>query len=240
MKHTLLISSFVALTLSTTAFAQEPSSETAPTETTQEAPTTSEAPQVPAVAPTPAQEWPRSLWGVYGGFGAPHVLNGGVEYLDQSRTWSMALDFGAFGYRPKDELNDKEEVALGSVAIEGRYHPFTSSFYIAGALGSQGVTAKKTAVYSGETATAEIRVGNTFATPKVGWFWQFNSGLNFGVEVGAQIPLSTKVEVDDSNLNAIVLNDPEYIKNKKDVTDLAEKLGKQVLPHAVIRLGYAF
>lgn len=190
--------------------------------------------------PTTHEEWPRSLWGVYGGIGLPHGLNGGLEYLDQSRTWAVAVDLGAFGYKPKDEDNDKEEVALASFALEARYHPFTSSFYIAGALGVQGVSAKKTATYSGQKVTPEVKIGNTFATPKVGWLWQFNSGLNFGVELGAQIPLSTKVDIDDGTTNAIVLNDPEYIKNKQDVKDLAEKLGKQVLPHALVRLGYAF
>ncbi|WP_413612398.1 hypothetical protein [Bdellovibrio sp. HCB-110] len=236
----ILITSAVLFILSTPTFAQEASSEKKETPATQE--TSTETPTAPAqeVPSTESREWPRSLWGVYGGLGLPHVLNGGLEYLDQSRTWAVAVDIGGFSFKPKDEENDKEEVALGSFAIEGRYHPFTSSFYIAGAVGAQSVSAKKTASYSGETVTPEVKINNTFVTPKIGWFWQFNSGLNFGVELGAQIPLSKKVDIEDGTTNPIVINDPEYIKNKKDVEDLAEKLGEQVLPHALVRIGYAF
>lgn len=232
MKNIIIISAALFI-LSNPTFAQESSSEK------KDIPAPQEAPAETAATPE-TREWPRSLWGVYGGLGLPHVLNGGLEYLDQSRAWAVAVDIGGFSFKPKDEENDKEEVALGSFAIEGRYHPFTSSFYVAGALGAQTVSAKKTASYSGETVTPEVKVNNTFVTPKIGWFWQFNSGLNFGVELGAQIPLSKKVDIEDGTTNPVVINDPEYIKNKKDVEDLAEKLGEQVLPHALVRVGYAF
>ncbi|WP_155722470.1 hypothetical protein [Bdellovibrio bacteriovorus] len=240
MVNKILIPTMTALLLTTSAFAQETKSENTPA-----APATPEvaAPTTPAAEEVPStdhSQWPRSLWGVYGGLGLPHGLNGGIEFLDQSKTWSVALDIGGFSFKPKDEENDKEEISLGSLAIEGRYHPFTSSFYIAGALGTQGVEAKKTASYSGQSVTPKVKIGNTFLTPKVGWFWQFNSGLNFGVELGAQIPLSKKVDVEDGTTDPVIINDPEYISNKQDVVDIAEKLGEQVLPHAAVRIGYAF
>nr|WP_295899714.1 hypothetical protein [uncultured Bdellovibrio sp.] len=238
----ILITSAALFILSTSALAQEASSETkeTPAQETQAADTAPvPTPTTPAHQGEP-REWPRSLWGVYGGLGLPHGLSGGLEYLDQSRTWAVSVDVGAFSYKPKDEANDKEEVSLGSFGLEGRYHPFTGSFFFGGVIGTQVVKAKKTATYVGETVSPEVKVGNTYLTPKIGWFWQFNSGLNFGVELGAQIPLSTKVDIDDGTTNPLVLNDPDYIKNKDDVKDTAEKLGKMVLPHALVRLGYAF
>ena len=124
--------------------------------------------------------------------------------------------------------------------IEARYNPFATSFYIAVAAGAQSVKAKKTVVYNLESATPEAKVNSSYVTPKIGWFWQFNSGLNFGMELGAQIPMSTKVEFQDGTTNPVILVNPDYIKAKEDAKDLADKVGKMVLPHAMLRLGYAF
>lgn len=221
----------------TTAFAQ--GTETVPAE--KPTPISAEAPATQEESAEPGKtEWPRSLWGVYGGLGIPHVLSGGIEYLDQSQTWSVAVEIGGGGYKPKDEENDKEEFSIGNLEVAGRYHPTAGSFYLAAALGSQGVSAKKTLTVGAEKAEPEVKISSTYVTPKVGWFWQFNSGLNFGVELGAQIPLSNKTEIEDGTTNTTVLNDPEYIKARQDAEDLADKAGKMVLPHAMVRLGYAF
>ncbi len=157
-----------------------------------------------------------TLVGGFVGIGLPHLIDFGLEYVDRSSHWSAAIDIGGFNYKPKDEDTDKEELALGSFSVEGRYHPnVESAFYFAAALGGQSVKAKKTATYSGITATPEIKVTNTFFTPKVGWLWQFRSGFNIGFDLGVQIPLSTKVDIEDGTTNTAVLNDPDYIANKK-------------------------
>lgn len=259
MKKLIITTSVSIALLSTSAFAQqkakaqpvkEPAKSAAPAETTPVTtaePVTEETTSPVATEPTPTAPaadgitaWPRSLIGVYGGLGLPHVLTVGLEYLDQSKMWSVAGSVGGFTVKPKDEVNDKEEVSLGSIALEARYFPLASSFYVAMAAGAQGVKAKKTVVYNLETATPEARVNSSYVTPKIGWFWQFNSGLNFGMELGAQIPLSTKVELEDGTTNATVLANPDYIKAKQDAKDIADRVGKMVLPHAMLRLGYAF
>ncbi len=237
---TYILSTILVATLSTPAWAQSESSEdlSAPAATQEEA----------APAPTPASNkvekqdsWPRSLWGVYGGLGLPHGLSGGLEFLHQSKRWSTAIELGAFGFKPDDEDKDsKDEFGLASFEVTGRYHPAAGSFYVAASVGKQAVFARRTQTFLSEEVTPEVTLDNTFASPKFGWFWQFNSGINFGVELGAQIPLTTDVKIKDGTTNALILNDPEYIKIKKDVNDLAERLGKQVLPVALVRFGYAF
>lgn len=263
MKNLIVTTSIFIALLSTPALAQKkakaPTSkaptksavaaEPAPTPATPEAPAevkTEESNSPVAVEPTPeapaqsATGWPRSLIGVYGSLGLPHVLTVGLEYLDQSKLWSVAASAGGISAKPKDEVNDKEEVSIASVALEARYFPTASSFYLAVAAGAQSVKAKKTVVYNLDTATPEAKVNSSYVTPKIGWFWQFNSGLNFGMELGAQIPMSTKVDLEDGTTNTIVLTNPDYIKAKEDAKDIADKVGKMVLPHAMLRLGYAF
>lgn len=239
---TILFSTILIAALSTPTWAQSESSE-APSAS---ASTQEEAAPTPEATPTAEQgekptTWPRNLWGVYGGIGLPHGLSGGLEFLHQSKRWSTAIEFGAFGYKPDDEDKDsKDEFGLGSFEVTGRYHPTAGSFYVAASLGKQGVFARRTQTFLSEEVTPEVTLDNTFASPKFGWFWQFNSGINFGVELGAQVPLTTDVKIKDGTTNPLILNDPEYIKIKKDVNDLAERLGKQVLPVALVRFGYAF
>lgn len=240
---------FIAL-ISMSAFAQkEAAAEPTTTLTTPEAPVETkieESTSPVAVEPTPespapsATGWPRSLIGVYGSLGLPHVLTVGLEYLDQSKMWSVAASAGGYSSEPKNDVNDKEEVAIASMALETRYFPSASSFYVAVAAGAQSVKAKKTVTYNLDTATPEAKVNSSYVTPKIGWFWQFNSGLNFGMELGAQIPLATKVELEDGTTNPVVLNNPDYIKAKEDAKDVGDFIGKMVLPHATLRLGYAF
>lgn len=241
---TLIFSTLLIASLSTSAFAQTKTSEELKTPAASEeaASPAAQTAENPAAEKTSApKEWPRSLWGVYGGLGLPHGLNGGFEFLHQSQRWSAAVELGAFGYKPEDEDKDsKDEFGLGSFEITGRYHPTAGSFYVAASLGKQGVFARRTQTFLTEEVTPEVTLNNTFASPKFGWFWQFNSGINFGVELGAQVPLTTDVEIKDGTTNPAILNDPEYIKIKKDVKDLAERLGKQVLPVALVRFGYAF
>lgn len=242
-----IISSLVLL-LATSSFAQT----TAPTESNKA--TATETAQPSEALPTNSspviekeyttdKQWARSLWGVYGIVGFPKGLGGGFEYLDQSRLWSVGLNLGVFHYERNDtsgNIEQKQEANTSNFAIEGKYHPWASSFFLGADLGVQHITAKETGTYSGQEVTPQVKVNTPFITPKFGWFWQFQYGLNFGVELGAQIPLSNKVDIDDGTTDPTILNNPDYIQARSDAEDAADKIGKTVLPHVLLRLGYAF
>lgn len=224
MQKNIFIATAMVLLFSASSFAQQKETTAPPAEEPQ---------------PISFQQSPR-LWNIYGGVGFPHGFNLGFEYLDTSRTWSMNAEAGGFNYKPKDEETDKEEIALGSLSVEGHYYPFQSAFFIGGALGTQAVRAKKTVTVLSETVSPEVKIANAFLTPKVGWLWRYDSGFTLGFDLGAQIPLNSKVDIEDGTTNPLVLNDPDYIQSKEDAKDIADKLGKMVLPHVSVRFGYSF
>lgn len=234
MKKHILITT-MSLLISTTVFAEESPLSNKPTEPAKQTP-----PPAAATAEVTSLTSSSTIGG-YVGLGLPHAVNVGLEYFNRPTHWSFAIDFAGFRYKPKDDDADKEEVSLGSFALEARYHPdWDSAFYWAAAIGAQTVKAKKTATYSGETVSPEAKISNSYITPKAGWIWHFRSGFNMGFELGAQIPLSNKVDLDDGTTNPLVLNNPDYIKNKNDAKDLADTFGKMVLPYAVFRVGLEF
>ena len=225
MKIQILLASFLIL-CSTLSWAQQPTEKNA-------------APPTPAPEPIVAHDYSNKV-GVYGGVGIPHGFVIGGEFIHNSRTWALGGNVGSFNSKLKDEVNDKEEVNSNSFEIAGRYHLTQGSFFLGAGVGAQKVSAKKTTTYSGIAAAPEVKVNNTFVIPKLGWLWQYSFGMNFGVELGAQVPLTTSVEINDGTTNPVVLNNPEYVQNRKDVQDKAETLGKQVFPYVMLRLGYAF
>ena len=232
---TLLVASFTTPSFAQNSEQNDETTTAVSSEPTQVAAETSE--------PTPpsTRDFPRSLKGIYGGMGIPHGLSAGLEYLHQSRYWSVAAEVGGYKYKPKNEdATKEEEFSIGNFEVVGRYHPDQKAFYYAAALGAQKMKAQQTVEANGQTVSPEVELKNIYITPKVGWFWQFNSGLNFGFEFGAQIPVSKSETVNPGTDDSTILNDPEFVKAQNDVRDLASKIGKHILPHALIRLGYAF
>lgn len=244
MKH-LLMTSLIIASFASTTFAQTSSEAPADSTTTEiDTSTDYEDQKVSsdtAVTANATSEFPRSLIGVYGGLGVPHGLSAGLEYLHQSRHWSVATEIGGYSYKPKDEDATKEqEFSIANFEVVGRYHPYQSALYFAAALGAQNMKAEQTVESNGQTIRPEVELKNIYITPKIGWFWQFNSGVNFGFEFGAQIPVAKSETINPGTDNSTILNDPDFIKAQNDVRDLASTIGKHVLPHALIRLGYAF
>lgn len=177
----------------------------------------------------------------------PHIANVSIEVL-WADTFSGGISFGRF----KSEMSDIE-FEIRNWDLRGRWHPFGGSFFLGAAYGSQGLVAKfednlETTMSGLELevpTTLRLGVDTNYLTPHLGWFAVWDSGFTMGFEIGYQMALSSDSELqvafkDTSTAqeDALKISD-EYKKNKKDVEDLAESLGKTGVPYiTLLRLGW--
>lgn len=215
----------------------------------------------PSTEPSPAADSaaaaPASGKGIFGDLrfgpsvavGVPHPLTAAVDFV-YADLFSVSLGSGRFGV----ELEDTE-IEIRNWDVTARVFPFHGSFFIGAAYGSQGIVGKMKTDIDVESGGVTLKVPTTirleieskYLTPQIGWFARWDSGFTLGFDFGLQMPSGTSSELQTSFENvsaageAEVKNSAEYKKNKKDVEDAAEMIGKKAIPYiTLIRLGWLF
>lgn len=183
-----------------------------------------------------------NLFGLHIGLGFPQVLGVGLNYFSPDRTWGLNLTMGGFNYDKAKSGTDPEiQLRYGNTNLSGRYHPFAGAFYVGAGIGSHRATIEAKETYAGQQVTAVATLTGNFIAPHVGWLWLTDFGLTISTEIGAQIGFSAKTTIDEGTTNAVVLNDANYLKNKKDIEDQGKQIFNSTLPYlTLIRLGYVF
>lgn len=237
-----------------TATPTEPEPDPAPSETTPIIEST------PAVESTPAKEETATASkgkGLLGDIrigpsvaaGIPHPVTGGLDivYADQA---SLSVTGGRFGVNLSDT-----DIEIRNWEAAARWFPFQGSFFVGAAYGNQGIVGKRKVdlnVTSNGVAlkvptTLRLEIESNYLTPQIGWYARWDCGFTLGFDFGYQMPSGAKSKLQTSFENvstaseASVRNSDEYKKNKKDVEDAAETIGKMGIPYiTLLRLGWLF
>lgn len=181
--------------------------------------------------------------------GIPHPLTAAVDFVYAD--WiSLSVGAGRAGTKL-----DETELEIRNWDVTARFFPFHGSFFIGAAYGNQGIVGKMKTdldVESGGVAltvptTIRLEIESKYLTPQIGWFARWDSGFTLGFDLGLQMPsgASSKLQTSFENVSAAseaaVVNSDDYKKNKKDVEDAAEMIGKKAIPYiTLIRLGWLF
>lgn len=182
--------------------------------------------------------------------GFPQILGYGVEALF-ARTVSAGFSVNSYTI---DQI-DKAEVEIKGWDAHLRWHPWMGSFFVGGSYGRMEVDGdyqdKFIARTLGFEREVEARINATiktnYFTPRLGWFAVWESGLTFGFDIGAQIPLGPKTSVnttfpDSSEIEQVVIKQTEEYKDLEDQADEAIKLfGKRTIPVVtLLSVGWLF
>jgi len=166
---------------------------------------------------------PKSLRvGAIGGVGFPEPLSiEGMGMIDG--TVALGAEFGAL---PSTAIAGVQ-TSLWALAGDVRLFPFRGAFFIGLRAGRQHVGASTTlTVPSIGSATEELALDSWFINPRLGFLWISDAGLAFGMDAGAQIPLSSSVS---STLPLSLVPSAQQI---------ADTLGDSVIPTVdLLRLG---
>jgi hypothetical protein len=169
----------------------------------------------------------------------PHPLSLGIE--------GKYKDFAGFAVN----LGLMPSISIGPVKAElstwdlrARWFPFSSAMFLGAAFGNQTFDFSSTVtgeITPGVSQSADItmEVSTTFLTPHIGWRWgaQGGKGFFYGMELGWQIALSSKVTGPTSS-NAAV---PDQADELADVRKAGEDIGQASLPHlTLIQFGWLF
>jgi hypothetical protein len=213
----------------------------------------------PEAAETPVQDVAQraGAQGLLGDFrmgpsvalGLPHPLTGALDIVYADLV-GLSLSAGRSG----TEL-DKTELEIRNWDLTLRWFPFRGSFFFGAAYGQQGIVGKRTVDLEVDASgvpltvptTLRLEIESTYLTPQLGWFARWDSGFTLGFDFGLQMPSGAKSELQTAFANvsaaseAAVITSEDYIKNKKDVEDAAEMIGKQALPYITfLRMGWLF
>lgn len=182
--------------------------------------------------------------------GFPFLLNYSLD-----ATWNKKMGFSVSGGRMHRELTKDTEIELFNWDVRARWFPFQGSFFLGAAYGNQGIVAKTKKDLKVKASEVELNVPTTmrlelntnYVTPHLGWFATWNTGFSIGTEIGYQIPLSSKAELQtgfedvSSDAETAVKNSDEYKKSKKDLESSAEAFGKKAVPYLnLFRIGWLF
>ena len=198
----------------------------------------------------PSDTSERILFGPSLRIGIPHPLNLAGEVKFNSK-WSVAAGVGYLALSLSTN-NTPVSVSEFNFDVRGRWHPFSGSFFLGLALGTQSFGGSTTVSESVPGATVPLKINATvsslFIAPHLGWLWWFKQGLFLGVELGAQIPVSpsTKIEVTavDSSQSSLVdqaTQTADYKTQLANAENVANQAASQVLPYVgLVRFGYLF
>ena len=168
-------------------------------------------------------------------------------------TWDRSFGGGFAIGRFKRDVNADTKIELYNWDARLRWFPWQGSFFLGAAFGNQGIvgqTTTKIKTSSGGVdteipATIRLAVKSTYLTPHLGWFATWDCGFTLGFELGYQMPLSSKsdLQIGLKNMSAAgedaIKNTDSYKKAEKDVTSAAESFGKKPVPYVnLLRIGW--
>jgi hypothetical protein len=166
---------------------------------------------------------PKSLRiGAIGGLGFPQPLAiEGMGVMDG--IFAVGAEFGAL---PSTSIAGAQ-TSLWALAGDLRLFPFRGAFFFGLRAGRQHMGASTTVtVPSIGSATEELALDSWFINPRLGFLWISSAGLAFGMDAGAQIPLSSSVS---STLPLSLV---------PSVQQVADTLGNSAIPTVdLLRLG---
>jgi len=180
--------------------------------------------------------------------GVPFLLNYGLD-----TTWDRRFGAGFAMGRFKRDLNADSQIELYNWDVRARWFPWQGSFFLGAAFGNQGIVGKTTTKIKQTTggvdlevpATIRLAVQSKYLTPHLGWFATWDWGFTLGFEVGYQMPMSSKsdLQIAFDNMPAAneeaLKNSDDYKKAESDVTKAAESFGKKPVPYInLIRIGW--
>jgi hypothetical protein len=163
--------------------------------------------------------------GAFGGVGFPRPLSveGMVKFAD---VVGLGLEYGAL----PDITVSGVTASLSAIDVDLRVFPLRGAFFIGIAMGRQDLGATATAVLPMGlgSLTERVSADSWLVNPRIGFLWTWAWGLTVGMDVGAQIPVSS------SYTNTI----PSQLAVSRTATNAAHLLGGDVLPTVnVLRLG---
>lgn len=181
--------------------------------------------------------------------GLPHPLNFAVNARFGHR-FQASLGGGSLSHT-FTVSNSPIAVSLANFEGRFRYFPFEGSFFCGVALGHQslgGDADVTTTVGATQVPVhAKLSISGMYASPHIGWLWTWSNGLIFGMEFGAQIPVSststleTSTSAANASQEAAAKATAEYKAREADLNDIGKKIGKQVFPLVtLIHFGWMF
>lgn len=151
------------------------------------------------------------------------------------------LGFGVgFSMIPRIEV---DEFAANMYAFNavGRIFPFKGSFYVGLGAGVQNINVEAYQDIRNQRYTGQVEHTSLFVTPQVGWLWMWDSGFTLGLNLGAQIPLTSSPEVTIRNAAGREVDPGRAAELRDDVNDVAKVLGFYPLPaFDLLKIGFFF
>lgn len=158
--------------------------------------------------------------------GVPVPFRVGLE-SKWANTFGVSIDYG---FLPALSFSNVS-LKMNGTNFAVKYYPWQRAFFVGVAFGKQSITGSQTENILGQSTTVTLNLDTTYIAPHLGWRWTGKSGFFFGMELGAQIPMSTTTSVTNDNPAAGVLADPEYLTTEAEIRDQAQKFGNNVFPY---------
>jgi len=179
---------------------------------------------------------PEKNWSVTGGLGFPNFFSG---QLAHKVTDKLSVGVGAgYSFIPEQTQSCGAKVNMSGTSYEivTRYHFTGTSFFGGINLGYQDFYVKsvQTTIPGAEY---DIKDGAKvyYATPHVGWFKAYESGVTVGFEVGVRVPLSKSRYEDKSGPGDLTPDVRDKVNNGLDI------FSTKPMPFiTLLRLGYSF
>lgn len=191
----------------------------------------------PAIAP---KENPFRLGFLVGVVSFPRPVN--VELTAKPNDW-FAVGVG-FSMIPKIKVSNGAGEMSAFNAV-GRIFPFGGSFYVGAAAGRQSLSLEAEDTVQGQRVTATAEHGTLFLTPQVGWLFVWDSGFTLGINVGAQLSLSSTPKVRVRNDSGIEVDPTEVGPDAEDMRENVQTAGKYLARYPLptfdlLKLGFLF
>ncbi len=163
-------------------------------------------------------------------FGGPVPFRVGLEAKWQNLV-GLSFDYGFFPTLSFSSVS----VGLKGWNLAGKVYPWKRGFFVGVGIGGQTFTGSKTDTTINDTLTVDMKT--TYILPQIGWRWVTVSGFFWGMELGAQIPMSTTTTATHSD--PTVAATPQATQLSTDVTDKANTFGNKTIPAvALLQFGY--
>jgi len=129
-------------------------------------------------------------FGAFGGVGFPRPFT--VEGMIKiGNIVGLGLEYGTLPQITTSGVT----VAMNGIAVDARVFPMRSAFFIGVAAGRQQLSGSATFSLPAPVGAQFEQVSSEswYVNPRVGFLWTWSWGLTLGMDVGAQIPITSSV-----------------------------------------------